>query len=74
MMALVHDLAEAQGIPQFFFLTLNSPSTIDAVGDIAPRENIPKAEKKKLEAVCNFSDLTKGDSNLRTGSSAKFCA
>ncbi|KZP30463.1 HD domain-containing protein [Athelia psychrophila] len=32
MMALVHDLAEAQ------------------VGDIAPRENIPKAEKRRLEA------------------------
>jgi len=32
MMALVHDLAEAQ------------------VGDIAPREGIPKAEKHKLEA------------------------
>ncbi|RPD64450.1 HD domain-containing protein [Lentinus tigrinus ALCF2SS1-7] len=32
MMALVHDLAEAQ------------------VGDIAPREGIPKAEKRRLEA------------------------
>ncbi|EDR05722.1 uncharacterized protein LACBIDRAFT_302953 [Laccaria bicolor S238N-H82] len=32
MMALVHDLAEAQ------------------VGDIAPREGIPKAEKHRLEA------------------------
>ncbi|KAI0741963.1 HD domain-containing protein [Daedaleopsis nitida] len=32
MMALVHDLAEAQ------------------VGDIAPREGIPKAEKQRLEA------------------------
>jgi len=32
MMALVHDLAEAQ------------------VGDIAPRENIPKSEKHRLEA------------------------
>ncbi|KAI9509670.1 HD domain-containing protein [Russula earlei] len=32
MMALVHDLAEAQ------------------VGDIAPREGIPKAEKSRLEA------------------------
>lgn len=60
--------------PDFFLWPLNSPSTIDAVGDIAPRENIPKSEKKKLEAVCNYSDLTKGDSNLRTGSYAKFCA
>lgn len=32
MMAVVHDLAEAQ------------------VGDIAPREGIPKAEKRRLEA------------------------
>jgi hypothetical protein len=23
-----------------------------AVGDIAPRENIPKAEKRRLEVVC----------------------
>ncbi|KAI8985771.1 HD domain-containing protein [Trametes punicea] len=38
MMALVHDLAEAQ------------------VGDIAPREGIPKAEKRRLEseAMHNF--------------------
>ncbi|CDO76300.1 hypothetical protein BN946_scf184917.g16 [Trametes cinnabarina] len=36
MMALVHDLAEAQ------------------VGDIAPREGIPKAEKRRLEAVTAF--------------------
>ncbi|KAI0272410.1 HD domain-containing protein [Gloeopeniophorella convolvens] len=35
MMAIVHDLAEAQGAP---------------VGDIAPREGIPKAEKRRLEA------------------------
>ncbi|EPQ56656.1 hypothetical protein GLOTRDRAFT_105494 [Gloeophyllum trabeum ATCC 11539] len=38
MMALVHDLAEAQ------------------VGDISPREGIPKAEKRRLEAeaIHNF--------------------
>ncbi|KAI0332755.1 hypothetical protein GY45DRAFT_1368979 [Cubamyces sp. BRFM 1775] len=37
MMALVHDLAEAQ------------------VGDIAPREGIPKAEKRRLEAEAMHS-------------------
>jgi hypothetical protein len=54
MMALVHDLAEAQGEERcpyhitypkhFFFFSLK-------VGDIAPREGIPKAEKHQLESV-----------------------
>jgi putative hydrolase of HD superfamily len=37
MMAVVHDLAEAQ------------------VGDIAPQEGIPKAEKQRRESVRLFS-------------------
>ncbi|KIM88176.1 hypothetical protein PILCRDRAFT_814094 [Piloderma croceum F 1598] len=47
MMALVHDLAEAQ------------------VGDIAPRENIPKAEKRRLEAEAmqNFAHEMLHDSH-----------
>ena len=66
MMAVVHDLAEAQGttkakppvstpllsslpqrVPCLRCSFLSSPP----VGDIAPREGIPKAEKRKLEAV-----------------------
>ena len=51
MMALVHDLAEAQGI--FAYLSeicACSVYVLLKVGDIAPRENIPKAEKHRLEA------------------------
>lgn len=56
MMAVVHDLAEAQGTEQ---ATACVPSRALAhmalppfpVGDIAPREGIPKAEKRRLEAV-----------------------
>ena len=56
MIALVHDLAEAQGMHRFFLpCPLSSAGAINTVGDIAPRENIPKAEKQKLEAVCNSS-------------------
>ena len=49
MMALVHDLAEAQGeyvrrIPVSFLIKW-------VVGDITPHEGISKAEKKRLEAV-----------------------
>jgi hypothetical protein len=51
MMALVHDLAEAQGdymrVSHVFELTHLSSK----VGDIAPREGIPKAEKHRLESV-----------------------
>ena len=55
MMTLVHDLlAEAQGdsmrIFHIFELSHNSSSFIK-VGDIAPREAIPKAEKHRLESV-----------------------
>lgn len=61
MMAVVHDLAEAQGtiasqattaarpLLTFARLSLSLP-----VGDIAPREGIPKAEKRRLEAVSSF--------------------
>ncbi len=51
MMALVHDLAEAQGI--FACLCEIYACLVYVllkVGDIAPRENIPKAEKHRLEA------------------------
>ena len=51
-MALVHDLAEAQGesFSLYHWLTLTSPPFIP-VGDIAPREGIPKEEKQRLETV-----------------------
>ena len=39
-----------QGTTQVIF-------TLLAVGDIAPREGIPKAEKRRLEAVCPSSFL-----------------
>lgn len=58
MMALVHDLAEAQGkqnVFQFIMLRRLIYGRM-IVGDIAPRENIPKSEKRRLEAVC-FSFL-----------------
>jgi putative hydrolase of HD superfamily len=54
MMALVHDLAEAQGTfypPLLSFLPLLMFPKIQ-VGDIAPKEGIPKVEKHRLEAVC----------------------
>ncbi len=62
MMAVVHDLAEAQGTTQtgyayFSFLTLPpyvASSHEPLVGDIAPREGIPNAEKRRLETVCLF--------------------
>jgi hypothetical protein len=54
MMALVHDLAEAQGdymrVSHIFKFSYNSSSSFK-VGDIAPREGIPKAEKHRLESV-----------------------
>ena len=54
MMALVHDLAEAQGeymrASHIFEFSHNSFSFFK-VGDIAPREGIPKAEKHRLESV-----------------------
>ena len=52
MIALVHDLAEAQGT---FMTSLVAPipDSLDAVGDISPREGIPKTEKRRLEAVCS---------------------
>jgi hypothetical protein len=67
MMAVVHDLAEAQGTiqtshayappciahtsPPTDVAPPFHPSTLSPVGDIAPREGIPKAEKRRLEAV-----------------------
>lgn len=54
MMALVHDLAEAQGnyirVSHIFEFSYNN-SSFFKVGDIAPREGIPKAEKHRLESV-----------------------
>ena len=55
MMAVVHDLAEAQGAmrstsPRVACHVLRSRLFI-AVGDIAPREGIFKAEKRRLETV-----------------------
>ncbi|KIM44756.1 hypothetical protein M413DRAFT_67581 [Hebeloma cylindrosporum] len=44
MMALVHDIAEAQG--KFFI----SHTIYQKLGDITPWEGIPKAEKHRLEA------------------------
>ena len=67
MMAVVHDLAEAQGTakakPPISTPSLSSlsqrvrclrysfPPSSPPVGDIAPREGIPKAEKRRLEVV-----------------------
>lgn len=55
-MCLVHDLAEAQGI--LFELLVTSSLFADqrnVVGDIAPREGIPKAEKQRREAVSRYT-------------------
>ena len=52
MMAVVHDLAEAQGAPPI--VTLHSHLTSALVGDIAPQEGIPKAEKQRRESVRLF--------------------
>ena len=54
MMALVHDLAEAQGTFAPSLLSFPPRLTLPKlkVGDIAPREGMPKAEKHRLEAVC----------------------
>ena len=63
MMAVVHDLAEAQGTIQTSYWALRSPlarspltspNSLSPVGDIAPREGIPKAEKRRLEAVRSY--------------------
>jgi hypothetical protein len=53
MMAVVHDLAEAQGkSATYLMLCVVKISTDDmAVGDITPRESISKQEKQRLEAV-----------------------
>lgn len=48
-----------------------------SVGDIAPREGIPKEEKQRLEAVRHVSWFVRGHifyANLKTGSYAKFRA
>lgn len=60
MMAVVHDLAEAQGaiITKTSYACMPSLAEVVVslltVGDIAPREGIPKAEKRRLEAVRLF--------------------
>ena len=51
MMALVHDLAEAQGV--FADGGIRTLISFTVVGDITPREGISKAEKRMLEAVSN---------------------
>ena len=55
MMCVVHDLAEAQGkrplVPARF---ASQPPSVDTVGDITPREGIPKDEKRRLEEVGPF--------------------
>ena len=55
MMALVHDLAEAQGdymrVLSHIFEFSHKSSSFFKVGDISPREGIPKAEKHRLESV-----------------------
>jgi hypothetical protein len=44
------------------------------VGDIAPREGISKAEKRKLEAVSLISSfISVSDLHRRSGSDAQFC-
>ena len=50
MMCVVHDLAEAQGM-WAFCLCINEVLTVATVGDISPREGIPREEKCRLEAV-----------------------
>jgi len=49
MMALVHDLAEAQGDLRVSHIRILS--SFFKVGDIAPSKGIPKAEKHRLEGV-----------------------
>lgn len=58
MLAVVHDLAEAQGkfgLRSPDFVKMHKAHLYSLVGDIAPREGIPKAEKRRLEAVCPWS-------------------
>lgn len=52
-MALVHDLAEAQGMNPIYHhaVPLVKAWSYSSVGDITPHEGISKAEKNKLEAV-----------------------
>jgi len=59
MLAVIHDLAEAQGEPSVS-LRNRVPGTEEEniVGDIAPRENIPKEEKRRLEAVSCVDPIT----------------
>lgn len=51
MMCLVHDLAEAQGEPMMVVNGGHFMQSASLVGDIVPREGIPKAEKRRLEEV-----------------------
>jgi len=55
MMAVVHDLAEAQGKSVAYlmlcFLVAKISTDDMAVGDITPREGFSKQEKQRLEAV-----------------------
>lgn len=54
MMAVVHDLAEAQGADKRAKSRDALLTHAPPVGDIAPREGIPKAEKRRLEAVRHY--------------------
>jgi hypothetical protein len=81
MMAVVHDLAEAQGkSATYIVLCVAKISTDDmAVGDITPREGISKQEKQRLEAV-SLSYLATSqvvplirNTFCRIGSDAQFC-
>ena len=63
MLAIVHDLAEAQGniyeLFRYCLLMVLFTNFYQSVGDIAPREGIPKAEKRRLEAVEYLEMTTK---------------
>ena len=50
--------AEAQGTPGFWQSYPSCSWSIVLVGDIAPREGIPKEEKRRLEAVRNFGSIS----------------
>ena len=58
MLAVVHDLAEAQGESSTSSYSYVSSAEGKEVGDIAPRENIPKEEKRRLEAVSCVGSIT----------------
>ena len=57
MLAVVHDLTEAQGESTVYLPSCVTNRRTIKVGDIAPRENIPKEEKRRLEAVSLTSSI-----------------